>query len=269
MPAITNFALMPKFLLTAFLLCSVTFLHAQNWEIGAMAGGTGYKGDLNQTNPLKVSGPAFGIFAKYNFNGYFAAKLAYTYGSIAGADSTSSNAQTRARNLSFMTSLNELSLTAELNFFEYIPSLSKSPFSPYIFAGVAYTTFNPQASYMGQTYNLRNVMTEGQTTPYANHAMAIPYGVGMKYNFSGVLTVGAELGYRNPNTDYLDDVSGNYPDKTKLSALAAALSDRSGENTGVYLGTTGSQRGDGRNRDTYFFFGLTISYTFISQKCYY
>jgi len=250
-------------------LFSATLLHAQNWEFGAMAGGAGYMGDLNQNNPVKISGPALGVSAKYNFNGYVSAKLGYTYGSIGGADSTSGNLQTRSRNLSFMTTLNEVSLTAELNFLEYIPNISKSLFTPYIFAGIAYTTFNPTASYQGHTYNLRELMTEGQGNAYSNQAISIPYGVGFKYNFSGALTVGAELGYRNPNTDYLDDVGGYYPDKTKMSPLAAALSDRSGENTGVYTGVTGTQRGDGRARDTYFFFGFTISYTFISQKCYY
>jgi hypothetical protein len=64
----------------------------------------------------------------------------------------------------------------------------------------------------------------------------------------------------------LDDVSGVYPDRTKLqSVLSAALSDRSVNHTGI----VGTQRGDLRPRDTYMFAGFSISYTFITQKCYY
>jgi hypothetical protein len=113
-------------------------------------------------------------------------------------------------------------------------------------------------------------MTEGQSKPYPSIAIAVPYGVGFKYNYSGRWSFIADIGYRNPYTDYLDDVSGNYPNKNKLSSpLAQALSDRSGENTGVYVGSPGTQRGDGRPRDTYMFINIGISLTIISSKCYY
>jgi len=261
---------MPKFLIVACLLITGLGANAQSWEIGGTVGAAGYMGDLNPNNPLKASGIAAGGFVKRNFNGYLSAKLAYTYGTIAGADSTSSDAQRRARNLSFMTQLSELSMVAEFNFMKYIPSVSQNVYTPFIYVGVAYAGYKPQASYNGQIYDLRPLETEGQNKPYSNTAISIPYGVGIKYNFSGALNVIADIGYRNSNTDYLDDVSGVYPDKTKMTnPLAAALSDRSGEKTGVYLGTTGTQRGDFRSRDTYWFFGISISYTFITQKCYY
>ncbi len=80
----------------------------------------------------------------------------------------------------------------------------------------------------------------------------------------------ADIGYRNPTTDYLDDVSGNYADKARfISPLAAALSDRSGEKTGIYTGAAGTQRGDGRKRDTYLFVNFTLSFTFVTANCYY
>ena len=45
------------------------------------------------------------------------------------------------------------------------------------------------------------------------------------------------MGYRNTNTDYLDDVSGNYVNKGTTQTVSKALADRSGEKTGVYIGT--------------------------------
>jgi hypothetical protein len=254
-------------ILFIFISCSA---RAQSWEVGGFAGGAGYMGDLNPNNPLKISGISAGAFVKRNFNGYLSARLAYTYGKISGADSTSGNQQFRDRNLSFSTRLNEVSLTGEFNFMEYIPSISHSIYTPYIFAGIALTDYNPQATYQGQTYDLRPLMTEGQSKPYSNSTIAIPYGVGIKYNFSGRLNLIADIGYRYAYTDYLDDVSGLYADKSKLpNSLSVALSDRSGERTGVYTGTAGTQRGDLRPTDTYLFVGFSVSYTFITSKCYY
>src|ERR1700710_2834455 len=112
---------MPKFVIF-FLFIFISFnLQAQTWEIGGFAGGSAYMGDLNQNNPVKISGIALGAFVKRNFDGYLSAKLNFTYGQIKGADSTSSNPQFRQRNLSFATQLNELSLIGEFNFLRYIP----------------------------------------------------------------------------------------------------------------------------------------------------
>jgi uncharacterized protein DUF6089 len=261
---------MPRLIIFLLLLSLSVSLRAQTWEIGGSVGGSGYLGDLNPNNPIKVSGIAAGVFVKRNFDGYFSAKLNYTYGQIAAADSTSSDPQFRQRNLSFKTQLNELSLIWEFNFFKYVPEAGQNRFTPFIYLGTGVVGYNPQAVYQGQTYDLRPLMTEGENKPYPKIAVSIPYGAGVKYNFSGKWNFIADIGYRNPYTDYLDDVSGLYPNKSKLSSpIAQALSDRSGENTGNYIGSPGTQRGDLRSHDTYFFINLSISFTFVSSKCYY
>ena len=262
---------MPKILVGIFLtFVYSTAVFAQSWEFGGRLGGAGYLGDLNTNNPVKVSGLSAGAFVKYNFNPYVSARLGYTYGHITAADSVSSNAQFRERNLSFSTNLNELSLTGELNFLDYVPSISKNVFTPFIFGGAALVNYNPVAVYQGTSYQLRTLRTEGQADAYASTTWAIPYGVGFKYNFSGRLNLMADIGYRYVHSDYLDDVSGNYASKAQFTDnVARAFSDRSGENNNIYIGSDGTQRGDQRPHDTYFFIGLSISYTFITQKCYY
>lgn len=261
---------MPKFVIFLLLLLISFDLQAQTWEIGGFAGGSAYMGDLNPHNPLKVSGIALGGFVKRNFDGYLSAKLNYTFGQIRGADSTSNNAQFRARNLSFVTQLNELSLIGEFNFLKYIPEAGQNKYTPFIYLGVGIVGYNPQANYQGRTYDLRPLTTEGQSKPYGKTAISIPYGIGLKYNFSGKWNLIADIGYRHPTTDYLDDVSGYYPDPNKLpNDLARTLSDRSGENTGVFTGTPNSQRGDLRPKDTYMYVGFSISFTFVTSKCYY
>ena len=261
---------MPRSVLSiCFILLSLS-LRAQTWEIGGNVGAAGYMGDLNPGNPLQISGPALGVFGAKNFDGYWSLKLKYTFGIIADADKNSSDPQFRARNLSFRTTLNEGALLGEFNFFKYVPEVGQNKFTPFIYLGFGALGYNPQAEYQGHYYDLRPLKTEAESKPYPGLAFSIPYGAGIKYNFAGKWNFIADIGYRNPNTDYLDDVAGVYPNKSKLSSpLAQALSDRSGELTGVYIGTPGTQRGDGRTHDTYMFINLGISFTFVSTKCYY
>jgi hypothetical protein len=261
---------MPKFILFILLIFISCSLKAQTWEIGVAAGGAGYMGDLNASNPVKISGPSVTGFFKRNFDGYLSARLNYSLGIISAADSNSSSQQFRNRNLSFKTTISEVSLMGEFNFMNYIPEAGRNKFTPYLYFGLAALNYYPTTVYQGETYHLRGLRTEGEKKPYPTTAFSFPYGAGIKYNILGKFTMGIETGYRNPNTDYLDDVSGLYAFKGgNKASITNILSDRSGEKTGIYIGTPGTQRGDLNPRDTYFFTQITLSYTFVTQKCYF
>jgi len=266
---ISNISFRQIFLALSLLLFALS-LKAQTWEVGGFAGGAGYMGDLNQHNPAQLNNLAGGVYVQRNFNPYFSVKLNYVYGKIAGADSTSNTQQFRDRNLSFHTTLNELAFMAELNFMRYTPGADKDRFTPFIFLGAGGVNYIPQATYLGVDYDLRGLQTEQQAKPYPNNAIVVPYGAGVKYNFSGNWNIMVSAGYQYVRSVYIDDVSGSYPDRTKFTnPLAAALSDRSGERTGVYIGNPGTQRGDYRGHDTYLFVGFTLSFTFVTANCYY
>jgi hypothetical protein len=260
---------MAKFVPILFFVFLSFSLKAQTWEFGVGAGGAGYMGDLNTKNPILVSGYSFSGFAKRNFNGYLSARLNYTYGKIAAADSNSNNQQFRDRNLSFTTTLSEISLIGEFNFMHYIPDAGKNKYSPYLFLGIASVNYSPTTIYNGAKYDLRAFQTEAEPKPYPTSTLAVLYGAGIKYYIAGKFTLGGELGYRITRTDYLDDVHGVYANKGPGDTIAQILADRSGEKTGIYLGIPGTQRGDSRPRDTYFFAQVTFSYTFVTQKCYF
>jgi hypothetical protein len=260
------------FTLSLVLLFSITVVSAQSWEVGGFIGRSGYMGDLNPAKPYAFNNYAFGAQVKRNFDGYFSLKLNYVHGKIQAADSLSDNEQHRNRNLSFFSPLDEIALHLEFNFFNYIPSLSKKRFSPYLFTGIGATIFNPQTNYKGSTYRLNQYGTEGQELPdtYKLLALSIPYGAGIKYNITGKWNLIGEVGYRTANTDYLDDVSNKYPayigspTPDQLTLLRQNLSDPSKSRIGV----SDTQRGDFRKKDTYMFFGVSLTYTFLSQKCY-
>ena len=261
---------MPKFILLIFLVFISYGLKAQTFEMGGGIGGAGYMGDLNMLNPLKVSGPSGSLFIKYNFDGYWSLKAAFTIGSISAADSTSSFAQLKERNLSFTTTLYEPSILVEFNFFNYVPQLGRNVWTPYMFAGFAAVAYYPTTVYDGVKYDLRGLHTEGEKKVYSTFARAIPYGAGLKYNFAGSFTLGAEIGYRNPNTDYLDDVSTTYVGVTRfpVNSVAAALQDRSIQITPQSaLGIAGKQRGNSSSYDQYLMALITLSWHFTTYRC--
>ncbi len=255
-----------------FILCffsgSVTVC-AQTWETGLTVGAMGYMGDLNQNNPFAFNHPAVGFLIKRNFDSYWSLRLSALQGKISDDESKSKYQQERDRNLSFYSPITEGSLLVEFNFFDYGFEYLQKRFTPFLFAGVSIAGFNPKTDHIGGTYELKYYSTEGQAE-YKTITYAVPFGAGVKYNFGQYFNISGEIGYRNTTTDYLDDVSGVYLDASKLqgktaeeTALRMALSDRS---VGIINGP-GTQRGDFRKKDSYVFVGITLSYTFVSQKC--
>jgi hypothetical protein len=136
--------------------------------------------------------------------------------------------------------------------------------------------FNPKAEFEGNSYNLRDLGTEGQKNPdatkkpYARVNFAIIAGGGFKYSFHPRWTLGLEGGVRRTFTDYLDDVSTVYPaylaNGDGTSADARKLSDRSGE-VGEVMGRAGKQRGFAGKKDFYMFTGISITYTILKERC--
>lgn len=241
-------------------------LLAQTWEAGGFVGSAGYVGDIQSKNVLRVSDLAFGAQVKRNFDSYWSAKLNLMHGTIFGADELSTNPDQQIRNLRFYSPISEASLQVEFNFLHYLAGVSRNRITPYLFAGVGLVKFNPKVDVnsggVRSTYTLRDFLTEGQEKPYKTLAMSIPYGIGLKYNIRGNWNLIGEIGYRDAKTDYLDDVSQNYPsDLSARPFLSKLLSDPSG------IAPNSGQRGDYRKYDTYLFAGFSLTYTFVSRKC--
>ncbi|MES2653847.1 MAG: DUF6089 family protein [Bacteroidota bacterium] len=262
-----------KLILSCFLSIGLlSFAYAQRAEIGVNAGGAGYIGDLNQFNPLKISGLNGGIYGKINFDPYWGLGFHYNYGQIKAEDVHSNNLAQQQRNLNFKTSLNELAFIGSFNFFDMYSPGSRKRVTPFVFAGGGGVIFKTVVKYNGEWQKdvvLRKFMTEGQADPYRNYSPVVIYGAGVKYKKDENWTLFGQIGYRTTFTDYLDDVSGVYP-LVEGKWGGVNLSDRSGEvsSSGVGIFKPGDQRGDFRKRDTYLFVNIGISYTFVSQKCF-
>ncbi|WP_228713819.1 type IX secretion system protein PorG [Arundinibacter roseus] len=81
-----------------------------------------------------------------------------------------------------------------------------------------------------------------KTADYATAGWVIPYGVGVKYQVNRPWSIGLEFGTRRTFSDNLDDL-------------------------GETLSVLKLEQGDPTTRDTYYFLGFSISYTFYRIVC--
>src|SRR5690606_33801091 len=63
---------------------------------------------------------------------------------------------------------------------------------------------------------------EGQKL-YSLVSFAVPVGFGLRYKINPKFDILAELGFRLTTTDYLDDVSKDYPDPSVFGSSSDAL----------------------------------------------
>lgn len=257
-------------------MCFSQSVQAQNnsWEFGIFAGWSNYSGDLQQNQYEKDEmQAAYGVFIRHNFNDYLALKAQFLKGSITGADANySSLLVAKERNLNFRSDIYEFGVQGEFSFLKFGENNTKIA-APYLLAGISVFHFNPQAEFEGSWYDLQPLGTEGQEMSgyseqkkYGLIQFAIPFGVGFNVALSQNAHLGFEMGFRKTFTDYLDDVSGQYPDVEMLkseSEMAGILSYRSGEMTGEEMpNPMGNQRGTRPGNDSYGFGGVSLSFTF-------
>ena len=231
--------------------------HFRQHEAGFLLGGSYYIGDLNPGKQFHLTQPAGGIFYRFTPNYRYAFRAGINTGSVKGDDSQSGNPDQLQRNLNFKSRITEFNILGEFNFLEYRISSDKYKFTSYLFLGLDVFMFRPQAFINNQWIDLQPLRTEGQDKRYKLTQMSIPFGIGVKMNVSKQVGIGFEWGPRKTFTDYLDDVSGTYPDPSLKpnSELGQALSDRS-KNAGNNIN---KQRGNPRTKDWYVFFGVTLS----------
>lgn len=257
---------MKKIILTLLLGLSLLPCFSQQSEIGAMVGTSFYLGDLNPRKLFGMPQLAGGIIYRYNFSPRWALKADILFAKVAGDDQITNKHY--ERNLRFTSPITEISVQAELNFFRLYNESGKNFFTPYIFGGISVFSFNPRAEdpATGIEYDLQPVGTEGQGLEgqrdfYSLTNVAIPFGIGIRFNIARYLCIGAEWGLRYTFTDYLDDVSGNYYDNQALSDLrgpaVAHLADKS-----ETLHEAGTGRGNTTTKDIYSFAGVTVTFKF-------
>ena len=259
-------------------LITPLFAFAQFWELGIMVGGSAYNGELTPgLIDMKQIHPAGGALVRANITKYITVKGNVYYGEISGTDADATTAKNKARNLSFRSTMLDIGANCEINLMGFVANSRIYTTSPYFFIGLSVFSFDPQAfdSVSNQWVRLQPLGTEGQGTPryndrqkYALTQISIPFGLGLKHNFSEHWNIGLEFGVRKTFTDYLDDISSTYVEYDYLSHFSGALAARMSNRTGNLSLGPATYRGNPQTNDWYMFGGITLTYTIIMPPCY-
>ncbi|GAA4276974.1 type IX secretion system protein PorG [Aquimarina mytili] len=216
-----------SFVIVLFFVQSIT---SQTYEVGLMAGGSNYIGDVGSTLYIAPNDIALGAIAKWNRSKRHAFRASFLYAEL-NADDSKGDDRRKERGFSFNNSVKELSLGMEFNFWDWYLYDGKPQFTPYLYSGI--TAFNHGALALDANNELDAYSDKWN--------FAIPMVVGIKKTLGRDFVIGAEIGARYTFTDNLD---GSNPD------------DRFG--TGF---------GNLNNNDWYVFTGITLSYTWGRIPC--
>jgi hypothetical protein len=252
-------------LLVAF--CIGGMIQAQNLDFGLQIGGGFYDGDLSHPdysrNVANMHGAIGGVIRFEYFEGVVL-RAGAIYTQVSADDANSPLDWQQARNLHFRSPIFEVNAMLELHPFKWMDRTKDLFFSPYVFAGVSHFSFNPQAQIDGEWVDLQPLGTEGQGMQgyegaYDLQSLAIPMGLGVRFEITERLFVDFEYGARRTDTDYLDDISKNYVSVPELSEANGGLSARLGNKINA---ATGEKRGNPEVKDWYAVPVITVAYRF-------
>lgn len=165
---------------------------AQKKEIGFSLGAMYYTGDLARNWVLNNTGFAGMVLLRTNVNNHFSLRIAYTGGNLKGSDAKPIDAFATARASSFNIFISEFSGSFEYYFIDYKSKRAVVNWSPYFHGGL---------SIFGMLGH------KDKTATFSTVQLAIPLGVGIKFQPVKQWTFGIEYGARILFFDYLDNIS--------------------------------------------------------------
>lgn len=247
-------------------------------EIGVTVGGMSYLGELNDQSMFGHVSLGYGGLFRYNIDDRWSVMVSGNYGHVEAGNPRGEAGLNGdvdpMRNLSFLSYIAEGSARLEFNFFNFGTAGTQYHWTPYIFGGLGFFTFNPTTLYTDpisgnqQWVDLQPLGTEGQGTPeypdrtkYTLIQVMMPFGIGFKAKPNKLLAFSIEYGFRKTWTDYLDDVSLTYVGADLLNqyhsdGMAANLADRSTER----VNAPGIKRGDDSLNDWYAYLSASVTF---------
>lgn len=238
---------------------------------GGSFGAANYFGDLapryrRGSSDLALTRSAIGGFVAYRLHPYITLSGSLSWFRLRGDDASSDPTAgddgygRYVRGLHFRNDLKEF---AAYGTFDLYPGdkgyKRRMPLIPYAFVGLSLIHHNPKArlpttepGQINSWVELRPLGTSGQYSglkgsprQYSKWQLAIPIGIGARYRVGDKLDIGLNIGYRILFSDYIDDVSDQYPQEEAFDAmynrnpLSVVMSNRSAE---VYSASTGERR---------------------------
>lgn len=258
------------------------------YEYVFSVGSSGFLGDLGGADKIGTHGfrdlnfppsrPVFNAGLRFKLNNILSVKNNIFFGYIKGDDKLTKEPFRNTRNLNFRSPILELSSQIEFNLLKEqkgriykikgARGLKSKERQVYGFLGAGAFYFNPQGKYTdGKWYNLHPLHTEGVN--YSRISPLIAIGAGARFAINKYWGIGFEFGMRYTFTDYIDDVSGKYPDPKIFhgDSLALYFSNPSKKNSLEYCyPCIAEQRGNNKHKDSYLFATVNVGYKVMYRK---
>ncbi|WP_147302953.1 hypothetical protein [Marinoscillum furvescens] len=265
---------MRKFFILGITLITCLAAHAQNflsWQLNdryfsvqAGAGFASYRGELKHNGSIQNEVSNLNLAIEARLWSKVSARLLVGNYAIRGHDKHAPDSSwARQRNLSFYSRNLEAALQGVFYLRSYRGDYYKRwKLDPYVALGVGFTTVNPMADLGNESYALYDIATEDAS--YSRLTVILPAAAGLKWKVNPYLNFITEVAFRYTFSDYLDDVSGQYP-TSYPNTTAELLSNRKDEigvvNEEAYESlTSGMPRGDHSDKDAYLFLNLKLEY---------
>ena len=187
------------FLIILFLFVYVPVTSAQRKvDLGILGGASYYMGEINMARHFYKPSPAIGAMARYNFNARNSLRFHLMYGSLRGDDLDFNNDFQQARAANFKTSMLDMAINMEFNFFPYeTGKRRKDKFTPYATGGMGYSHVFDQDK-------------------QANLAVIFTGGAGVKMNVTKTISTGMEWSFRKTFNDLYDGLENPGPDYNRF-----------------------------------------------------
>lgn len=175
-------------------------------ELGVGIGGVNYKGEIAPAYKLENNQPALNLFFRRDISKPITLKGSLLFSHRVFKDNSFSDNDLdlplhNYRQAQTNFSMAEVAAIAEYNFLDYYDLTRKVRFTPYFFGGVSGIYYNVELSTENQT------LQEPLNKPAEkNVAVAVPFGVGMKFALSKNWNLGLEFGARMLVTDQADNL---------------------------------------------------------------
>lgn len=209
--------------------------YSQNFEIGTIAGGINYIGDVGNSNFIAPNAPYGGIIAKWNRSSRYAIRGSIAAAQIIGDDSKSDDLRRQDRGLYFNGSSVFATIGIEYNFWEFnLNEINGFAATPYLFLGFTYFS-------QDQFIKIGNHLVKNDIA----WEIAIPMVLGIKSPISRSFLIALEIGPRFTITDNMD---GSFPTNQDLDLDKFRF-------------------GNQNNNDWYMISAVTLTYTFGRKSC--
>lgn len=196
--------------------------------------GSNFIGDVGSTQYLAPNNTAFGVVYKWNKHTRYAFRASLLYATLEGNDYKSDINARLKRDFSFTNNIFEASAGIEFNFVPYDLHKMNKQFTPYMYSGLSYFTY--ENLYFDYQSNVAL-----QYSGSRKNSIAIPMVLGVKGSIARNWILGIEAGARYTFTNNLD---GSFPEPTQYKF------------------------GNLNSDDWYVFTGITLTFTFGEKPCF-